>query len=162
MAEGIITGANNASAIATVVAAKTLAPLRAETCAWGIATMDYQDEIKEFGSTVNIPIPAEFTTNLMADGGTVTRQANNLGNAALVLNRHRELTWEHTDVNKALATPNLENCSAGQAIANFADSAASTRSPATARLMPAPAAIPLTATTTGASIRARREFAEWR
>jgi hypothetical protein len=121
MAEGIITGANNASAIATVVAAKALAPLRSETCAWGIATMDYEDEIKQFGSTVNIPIPAEFTTNLMADGGTVTRQANNLGNAALVLNKHRELTWEHTDINKALATPNLEGCSAGQAIANFAE-----------------------------------------
>jgi len=121
MAEGIITGANNASAIATVVAAKTLPPLRAETCAWGIATMDYEDEVRQFGSQVDIPIPAEFTTNLMADGGTVTRQANNLGNASLALNRHRELTWEHTDVNKAYASPNLENCSAGQAIANFAE-----------------------------------------
>ncbi len=121
MAEAIITGAQNANAIATVVSARALAPLKSNTVAWAIATMDYQSELASFGSQVNIPIPAEFSSNLIADGGTVTRQANNLGNAALILNKHREITWEHTDINKALATPDLEGLSLYQAVANLAE-----------------------------------------
>lgn len=121
MPEGIITGAQNPQAVATVVAARALAPLRSNTVAWAVATMDYQADLASFGSQVNVPIPAEFVTNLIADGGTVQRQNPSLGNASLVLNKHRELTWEHTDINKALATPNLENTSMGQAVANFAE-----------------------------------------
>lgn len=121
MPEGIITGAQNPNAIATVVAARTLPVLKANTVAWAIADMSYEAQIASFGDRVNIPIPAEFVTNLMADGGTVTRQNPSLGNAVLILNRHREATWEHTDVNKALATPNLEGTSLGQAVANFAE-----------------------------------------
>jgi len=45
---------------------------------------------------------------------------------------------------------------------NDADSAASTRSPITARLKPAPAATPLTAVISTASIRARVEIARCR
>lgn len=121
MPEGIITGAQNASAVAIVVAAKALAPLKSETIAWAVATMDYQKDVSTFGSQVNVPIPAEFSTNLIADGGTVTRQNPSLGTANIILNKHRELTWEHTDINKALATPNLEGLSLGQAIANYAE-----------------------------------------
>src|SRR5262245_10369159 len=43
-----------------------------------------------------------------------------------------------------------------------ADSAASTRSPEIARLMPAPAAVPFTAVTSGARMRSRRDVAAWR
>src|SRR5258705_10436779 len=48
------------------------------------------------------------------------------------------------------------------AMVNFADSAATTRSPARARLMPPPAATPLTAMITGLTVRARRDTAPWR
>ena len=121
MPEGIITGAENAQAVATIVAAKALPALKSNTVAWAVASMDYEPELSSFGSQVNVPIPAIFSTNLIADGGTVTRQNPSLGNATLVLDKHRELTWEHTDINKALATPNLEDVSMGQAVANFAE-----------------------------------------
>ncbi len=45
---------------------------------------------------------------------------------------------------------------------NFVDSAATTRSPESARLMPPPAAIPLTAITTGLGARASRDIAPCR
>src|SRR5438093_2561173 len=48
------------------------------------------------------------------------------------------------------------------AIVNFADSAATTRSPESARLNPPPAATPLTAMMTGLSLRHRREMAPCR
>ncbi len=45
---------------------------------------------------------------------------------------------------------------------NFADSAATTRSPESARLIPPPAAMPFTAITTGFMVRASREIAPCR
>src|SRR5260370_1357372 len=48
------------------------------------------------------------------------------------------------------------------AIANLADSAATTRSPASARLMPPPAATPFTAMITGLAGRAGRDTAPFR
>jgi len=121
MAEGIITTGQNPSAIATIVAARALTRLKAATVAYGIADPSYADEISSHGSTVNVPIPAEYISNLLADGGTITRQQTSLGNAALVLNKHREISFEITDRNEALARPDIRNTSLGQAIANFAE-----------------------------------------
>lgn len=121
MPEGIITGAQNALAVATLVAARTLPRLKATTVAYSISDVSYANELSRFGSAVNIPIPAEFSSNLIADGGLVSRQNPSLGNAVLTLNKHREVTWEHTDINRALATPDLQNTSLGQAIANLAE-----------------------------------------
>jgi hypothetical protein len=118
---GIIVGTNNANAIATVVAARTLPRLKSNTVAYACSDPSYASEIARFGDTVNVPIPAEFTTNLIADGGTINRQNPSLGNAALVLDTHRELSFEHTDINKAFATPDLQNTSLGQAVANFCE-----------------------------------------
>jgi hypothetical protein len=118
---GIITGAQNANAIATIIAARTLPRLKANTVAYACSDPSYSSELAEHGKTVNVPIPAEYTTNLIADGGTINRQNPSLGNAALVLDTHRELSWEHTDINKALARPDLEGTTAAQAIANFCE-----------------------------------------
>ena len=118
---GIITTAQNANAIATIVAARALAPLRANTVAFQVSNQDYAADVARYGDTVNVPIPAEFSTNLMADGATITRQNPSLGNASLILSKHRELSFEHTDVNMAFATPDLQGTSLGQALANFAE-----------------------------------------
>src|SRR5215831_3716958 len=48
------------------------------------------------------------------------------------------------------------------AIVNLADSAATTRSPESAKLMPPPAATPLTAVITGFCDRQRRDTVPWR
>lgn len=121
MAEGIITSAQNANAIATIVAKRALARLKAATVAYSIADPSYGDEIASHGNTVNVPIPAEYTTNLLADGGTVTRQQTSLGNAQIVLNKHREITFAITDRNAAITRPDIKGTNLGQAIANFAE-----------------------------------------
>lgn len=118
---GIIVGDQNPSAIATVVASRTLPRLKANTVAYACADVSYANEIATFGDTVNIPIPAEFTSSLLAEGGTINRQNPALGNAALILSQHREISWEHNDVNVAFATPDLHGTSLGQAMANFCE-----------------------------------------
>lgn len=118
---GITTATQNPNAIATVVAARTLPRLKAATVAYELADTTYEAELAKFGDTVNVPIPADYSSNLIADGGTVARQNPSLGNAALVLNRHREITFEHSDINVAFATPDLKRTAVGQAIANMAE-----------------------------------------
>jgi hypothetical protein len=121
MAEGLITSAQNANAIATIVAKRALARLKAATIAYSISDPSYGAEVATHGNTVNVPIPAEYTTNLLADGGTVTRQQTSLGNAQIVLNKHRELTFAITDRNASITRPDLKSTNLGQAIANFAE-----------------------------------------
>lgn len=121
MPEGIITTGQNPNAIATIVARRTLARLKAATIAYSIADPSFKNELAQHGNTVNVPIPAEYTTNLMADGGTIVRQQTSLGNASLVLNKHRELSFHITDRNKAVTAPDLKQTSLGQAVANFAE-----------------------------------------
>ena len=76
MADGIPSGSvRHPYHRASVVAARALAPLKNATVAWGVANMDYSPELSSFGSQVNVPIPAEFATNLIADGGTITRHS---------------------------------------------------------------------------------------
>jgi hypothetical protein len=121
MPEGIITTGQNPNAIATIVAKRALTRLKAATVAYSIADPSYRDEIAEHGNTVNVAIPAEYVTNLIADGGTITRQQTSLGNAALTLNKHRELSFEITDRNSAVSRPDIKNTNLGQALANFAE-----------------------------------------
>lgn len=118
---GIITGAQNPKAQAIIVAKRALPRLKSATVAYSISDPQYESEVRRFGSQVDIPIPAEYTSNLLADGGTINRQNPSLGSASLVLNRHRELSFEITDINEALATPDLQKTALGQAIANFAE-----------------------------------------
>lgn len=119
--EGPITGADNPTVIATVVAARTLPHLKANTVAYACSDPSYAPAIAAFGDTVNVPIPPEFSSNLLADGGTINRQNVQMGSAALVLNKHREISWEITDINAELATPDLQGTNTGQAMANFCE-----------------------------------------
>src|SRR5271157_384032 len=120
MPEGVITTASNANAIATLVAFVALPRLKAATVMYAISDTDYAPSLAQYGSTINVPIPAEYSSNLLAEGGTVTRQLTSLGNAALVLNRHREITFEVTDINQMLASLDIKMTNLGQAIANMA------------------------------------------
>lgn len=121
MAEGPITAASNPTVIATVVAARTLPHLKANTVAYACSDPSYATALASFGDTVNVPIPPEFTSDLLADGGALNRQNVSMGSAALVLNKHRAIAWEITDINKELSTPDLQGTNTGQAMANFCE-----------------------------------------
>ncbi|MBV8706152.1 MAG: hypothetical protein JO182_13910 [Acidobacteriaceae bacterium] len=103
----IITSANLANAIVKLVAADALPALMGNLVMGNLVNRDYEPVLANTGDTVNVPIPPVLVANNIAEGGTVTPQNPNLGNAQIVLNTHAEATFQIPDVTKALAFPEL-------------------------------------------------------
>lgn len=103
----IITSANLANAIVKLVAADALPALMGNLVMGNLVNRDYEPVLAHAGDTVNVPIPPVLVANNIAQGGTVTPQNPNLGNAQIVLNTHAEATFQIPDVTKALAFPEL-------------------------------------------------------
>src|ERR671934_1791573 len=103
----IITSANVANAICKLVAVDALPALMGNLVMGNLVNRDYEPTLAQAGDTVNVPIPPTLTANNIAEGGTVTTQNPNLGNAQIVLNTHVEATFQVPDVTKVLAVPDL-------------------------------------------------------
>ena len=104
---GAITSANVATAIVKLVAADALPALMGNLVMGNLVNRDYERTLAQAGDTVNVPIPPTMTANNIAQGGTVTLQAPNLGNAQIVLSTHAEASFQIPDVTKVLAVPDL-------------------------------------------------------
>jgi coat protein Gp5 len=102
-----ITSANLANAIVKLVAADALPALMGNLVMGNLVNRDYEPVLANAGDTVNVPIPPVLSANNILEGGTVTPQNPNLGNAQIVLNTHAESTFQIPDVTKALAFPEL-------------------------------------------------------
>jgi hypothetical protein len=102
-----ITSTNVATAIVKLVAADALPALVGNLVMGNLVNRDYEPTLAQAGDTVNVPIPPALVANNIAEGGTVTTQNPNLGNAAIVLNTHAEATFQIPDVTKVLAVPDL-------------------------------------------------------
>lgn len=102
-----ITSANLANAIVKLVAADALPALMGNLVMGNLVNRDYEPVLAHAGDTVNIPIPPVLVANNIAEGGTVTPQNPNLGNAQIVLNTHAEASFQIPDVTKELAFPEL-------------------------------------------------------
>jgi hypothetical protein len=102
-----ITSANLANAIVKLVAADALPALMGNLVMGNLVNRDYEPVLANAGDTVNVPIPPVLVANNIAEGGTVTTQNPNMGNAQIVLNTHAEATFQIPDVTKALAFPEL-------------------------------------------------------
>lgn len=102
-----ITSANVANAIVKLVAADALPALVGNLVMGNLVNRDYEPVLAQAGDTVNVPIAPQLTANNIAEGGTVTPQNPNLGNAQIVLNTHVEATFQIPDVTKVLAVPDL-------------------------------------------------------
>jgi len=102
-----ITSANLANAIVKLVAADALPALMGNLVMGNLVNRDYEPVLANAGDTVNIPIPPVLVANNIAEGGTITPQNPNLGNAQIVLNTHAEASFQIPDVTKALAFPDL-------------------------------------------------------
>ncbi|HXI44024.1 MAG TPA: P22 phage major capsid protein family protein [Bryobacteraceae bacterium] len=102
-----ITSANVASAIVKLVAADALPALVGNLIMGNLVNRDYEPTLAQAGDTVNVPIPPTLVANNIAEGGTVSTQNPNLGNAQIVLNTHAEATFQIPDVTKVLAVPDL-------------------------------------------------------
>ncbi len=102
-----ITSANVANAIVKLVAADALPALMGNLVMGNLVNRDYEQRVAQAGDTINVPIPPTLVANNIAEGGTVTTQNPNLGNAQIVLNTHAEATFQVPDVTKILAVPDL-------------------------------------------------------
>ncbi len=102
-----ITSANVATAIVKLVAADALPALVGNLIMGNLVNRDYEPTLAQAGDTVNVPIPPTLVANNIAEGGTVSPQNPNLGNAQIVLNTHVEATFQIPDVTKVLAVPDL-------------------------------------------------------
>jgi hypothetical protein len=90
-----------------LVAADALPALVSNLVLGNLVNRDYEPTLAQAGDTVNVPIPPALVANNIAEGGTVTTQNPNLGNAQIVLNTHVEATFQIPDVTKILAVPDL-------------------------------------------------------
>ncbi|MGD1069540.1 MAG: P22 phage major capsid protein family protein [Bryobacteraceae bacterium] len=102
-----ITSANVANAIVKLVAADALPALVGNLILGNLVNRDYEPVLAQAGDTVNIPIAPQLVANNLAEGGTVSPQNPNLGNAQIILNTHAEATFQIPDVTRVLAVPDL-------------------------------------------------------
>src|SRR5215207_6319889 len=103
----IITSANLANAIVKLVAVDALPALMGNLVMGNLVNRDFEPTLAQAGDTVNVPIPPTLVANNLAQGGTVTPQNPNIGNAQIVLNTHAEATFQIPDVTKVIAVPDL-------------------------------------------------------
>jgi hypothetical protein len=103
----VITSANLASAIVKLVAVDALPALTGNLVMGNLVNRDFEPTLAQAGDTINVPIPPTLVANNIAEGGTVTPQNPNVGNAQIVLNTHAEATFQIPDVTKVLAVPDL-------------------------------------------------------
>jgi hypothetical protein len=89
------------------VAADALPVLVGNLVMGNLVNRDYEPVLANAGDTINVPIPPTMVANNIAEGGTVTPQNPNLGNAQIVLNTHAEATFQIPDITKVLAVPDL-------------------------------------------------------
>lgn len=102
-----ITSANAAQAIAALVASEALPALVGNLILGNLVNRDYEDTLSQHGQSVNVPIPPVMVANNLAEGGNVTTQNPNLGNATITLNKHKESSFTLPDITRALANPDL-------------------------------------------------------
>lgn len=102
-----ITSTNVANAIVKLVAVDALPALMGNLVMGNLVNRDFEPTMAQAGDTVNVPIPPTMVANNIAEGGTVTTQNPNLGNAQIILNTHAEATFQIPDVTKVLAVPDL-------------------------------------------------------
>jgi hypothetical protein len=103
----IITSENLANAIVKLVAVDALPALVGNLVMGNLVNRDFEPTLAQAGDTVNVPIPPTLVANNIAQGGAVTPQNPNVGNAQIVLDTHAEATFQIPDVTKVLAVPDL-------------------------------------------------------
>lgn len=103
----IMTDANVTNAIVKLVAAEALEAVMGNLVMGKLVNRDFEPMLAQAGDTVNVPIPATLVANDLTRGNPVATQAVSLGNAQVVLNKHKEATFNIPDVTAALARPDL-------------------------------------------------------
>lgn len=116
-----ITSQNVALAIPKLVGAAALPALVGNLVMGNLVNRDFENEFNDAGDTVNVPIAPVMTSNNIAEGASVTTQNPSLGNAQVVLNYHREASFQIPDVTRIIARPELIGIYSDSAIKALAE-----------------------------------------
>jgi hypothetical protein len=104
-----------------IVAAQALGYLKANTVMARLVARDWDNEVAEYGSSINIPYGGTLTANPKSAATEITlnRAADNA--YTCTLNQHYEVSFLLEDIAKALARPDWFNTYAAQAVAVLAE-----------------------------------------
>lgn len=100
-----ITTTQLSNSIPTIVAAQALGYLKANTVLAQLIARDWDNEVAQYGQTVDVPFRGALSVNDKAEGSVVTLQAPSDSKKSVTLNKHKEVSFLIEDLAKALARP---------------------------------------------------------
>lgn len=95
--------------IATIIAARVLGYLKANTVMARLVRRDWDNEVATYGQVIKIQYPGTLSANDKAQGSTVTLQQPSAGEYTVTLNKHKEVSFLIEDFARALARPDWLN-----------------------------------------------------
>lgn len=110
-----------AEAIPTIVAAESLGYLRANTVLAQLVNRDWDNEVANYGQTVNITSRGSLSVNDKSEGTAVTLQTPTHTKTAVTLNKHKEVSFLVEDIGAALSRPEVLNAYVSDALAVLAE-----------------------------------------
>lgn len=95
--------------IATIIAAKALGHLKANTVLAQLVNRDFDEEVAVYGQVITIPIRGTLAAHAKSDDTVVTQNVPTDTAYTVTLNQHYEVTFRLEDIGKALARPDYLN-----------------------------------------------------
>ncbi len=115
-----ITSVEVANVILKQVASVALTRLKANTCMTRLVNRQYEAQLASAGDTITIGIPSEFSVFNLADGNAVNKQNPTMDKTQLVLNQHKYVSFQLTDIASLFTPVDVKNTQLGQAMADLA------------------------------------------
>ena len=114
--------ANDVSAhYPVMVAQEALQVLRGNPVLAGLVYRDFEEDVKEQGDSVQVPIIGTMTANDKTVAGSYTAQDATSTTKTVTLNKHKEVTFVITDVESAFARGNVVEAYGRSAMAAIID-----------------------------------------
>ena len=116
-----ITATQLSNSIPTLIAAQALGYLKANTVLAQLVSRDWDNEISQYGQTVNVPFTGALSVNDKTQGAVVTLQAPADTKVSVTLNKHKEVSFLVEDFGRALARPDFLQAYVGDGLALIAE-----------------------------------------
>jgi hypothetical protein len=116
-----ITSVEVANVILKQVASQALARLKANTCMTRLVNRDYEAQLATAGDTITVGIPSLFNVSNLADGNAVLKQNPTMDKTQIVLNQHKYVSFQITDIAELFTPVDVKTTNLGQAVANLAE-----------------------------------------
>lgn len=100
-----ITSTQLSNSIPTIVAAQALGYLKANTVLAQLIARDWDNEVAQYGQTVDVPFRGALSVNDKVENSVVTLQTPSDSKKSVTLNKHKEVSFLIEDLAKALARP---------------------------------------------------------